>query len=108
VCAMSSSDIPVDVFPSNSKLRHDHGLSMRKTYFPSGENLMHFTGFLKLKWWRTTPLLKLMRRARPSEEHANKNADTAVQRRQHTVIHSYQNLAVRTQSQGCNIFPVFA
>jgi hypothetical protein len=29
-------------------------------------------------------------------------------RRQHTVIYIYQNLAIWTQSQGRNIFPVFA
>lgn len=42
------------------------GHSANHTHFPSGENLMSLTGLWKLKWWRTTPLRKLTRRARPS------------------------------------------
>ena len=36
------------------------------TYLPSGENFNACTGLWKLKWCRTTPRLKLTRRARPS------------------------------------------
>ena len=36
------------------------------TYFPSGENLIAFTGFWKLKWCSTAPRLKFTSNARPS------------------------------------------
>ena len=40
-----------------------------RAYFPSGENWMSFTGFLKLWWCSMTPLRTFTSRARPSKEH---------------------------------------
>jgi hypothetical protein len=42
------------------------GSFQKATHFPSGENLISRTGFLKLKWCKTVDRLKLTRIARPS------------------------------------------
>lgn len=73
-------------------------------YFPSGENLMAFTGFWKLKWCRTMPRRTLTRSALPScfrLENPRYIYHTVL-----TFVHANQDIGVRTQSNGSYILAI--
>lgn len=63
-----------------------------RVYLLSGEKRIAWTGFLKLKWWRTTARRKLTNRARPSVR-ANQSVSFT---RPSKIPHRPSSTAIRT------------